>query len=68
MSNYPKIDILINNAGAQPIDFIYTKDELESYLEGNHLGPMALTLELMEYFEKIVELLMYLVVLTIIHL
>lgn len=52
MSNYPKIDILINNAGAQPIDFIYTKDELESYLEGNHLGPMALTLELMEYFEK----------------
>lgn len=50
--SYPKIDILINNAGAQPIDFIYTKDEWESYLEGNHLGPMALTLGLINHFEK----------------
>ena len=39
--NYPKIDILINNAGAQPTEYKETKDNLESFLEGNHLGPMT---------------------------
>ena len=51
-SNERKIDILFNNAGAQPTEFIYTADNMESFLEGNHLGPMLLTLLLIDHFAQ----------------
>lgn len=50
MKQYPSIDILINNAGAQPVQYKTTKDNLESFVEGNHLGPMLLTLVLLDHF------------------
>lgn len=50
--NFPeKIDILINNAGALPYNFYITKDGLESFIQGNHLGPMLLTFLLIDHFK-----------------
>lgn len=49
-TNYPPIDILINNAGAAPDEYKLTEDNLESYIQGNHLGPMLLTLLLLDHF------------------
>ena len=51
-SNYPKIDILMNNAGANPREFIVTKDNIESTLEGNVLGHIYLTYLLMDHFNE----------------
>ena len=51
-STYPKIDILINNAGAQPTSFEITEDNMESYLQGNHIGSMYLTLLLLDHFAQ----------------
>lgn len=48
--NYQEIDILINNAGAMPLSYILTDDSLESFVQGNHLGPMLLTLLLLDKF------------------
>lgn len=51
--NFPdKIDILINNAGALPYNFSITKDGLESFIQGNHLGPMLLTFLLIDHFKS----------------
>lgn len=50
--NYPKIDILMNNAGAQPRDFILTKDNMESFLEGNFIGHVYLTYLLLDHFNE----------------
>ena len=46
---YPKIDILMNNAGSAPINFRITEDNFESYIEGNFLGHVLLTYLLMEH-------------------
>jgi NAD(P)-dependent dehydrogenase (short-subunit alcohol dehydrogenase family) len=46
---YPKIDILMNNAGAAPINFKITEDNFESYIEGNFLGHVLLTYLLMDH-------------------
>jgi NAD(P)-dependent dehydrogenase (short-subunit alcohol dehydrogenase family) len=52
IKNYPKIDILINNAGAQPIEFNLTKDKYDTYLQGNFLGPVLLTFLLIPHMNK----------------
>ena len=52
IKNYPKIDILINNAGAQPIEFNLTKDKYDTYLQGNFLGPSLLTFLLIPHMNK----------------
>ena len=52
IKNYPKIDILINNAGAQPIEFNLTKDKYDIYLQGNFLGPSLLTFLLIPHMNK----------------
>ena len=49
---YPKIDILMNNAGASPIEFRITEDNFESYIEGNFLGHVLLTFLLMEHMNN----------------
>ena len=49
---YPKIDILMNNAGAQPQKFIITKDNYESSIQGNFIGPFLLTLLLINHMNE----------------
>lgn len=52
IKNYPKIDILMNNAGAGPTEFKLTKDGYESFLQGNYLGHCFLTLLLLNHFNE----------------
>lgn len=49
---YPKIDILMNNAGAGTTNYKITSDGYESTLQGNYLGPCLLTLLLLPHFNK----------------
>ena len=51
-SNYPKIDILMNNAGANPTKFILTEDKLDSFIEGNFIGHIYLTTLLLPHFKQ----------------
>lgn len=51
-SNYPKIDILMNNAGASPTKFKETEDKLDSFLVGNYIGHMYLTALLLPHFNE----------------
>ena len=46
---YPKIDILMNNAGASPVNFKITEDGFESCIQGNFLGHVLLTYLLLEH-------------------
>ena len=46
---YQKIDILMNNAGAAPVNFKITEDNFESYIQGNFLGHVLLTYLLMDH-------------------
>lgn len=46
-TTYSAIDVLINNAGTWEMEFIETKNSLETNLQVNHLSPMLLTLELL---------------------
>ena len=46
---YPKIDILMNNAGSAPVNFKITEDNFESYIQGNFLGHVVLTYLLIEH-------------------
>ena len=48
-TNYPKIDILMNNAGAAPYSYKITEDNFESYIEGNFLGHVLLTYLLIDH-------------------
>ena len=48
-ANYPKIEILMNNAGAAPISYKIIEDNFESYIEGNFLGHVLLTYLLMDH-------------------
>ena len=52
IKNFPKIDALINNAGAQPVEFSLTKDKYDTYLQGNFLGPVLLTLLLIPHMSE----------------
>jgi NAD(P)-dependent dehydrogenase (short-subunit alcohol dehydrogenase family) len=46
---YQKIDILMNNAGAAPVNFKLTEDNFESYIQANFLGHVVLTYLLMDH-------------------
>ena len=48
-AHYPKIDILMNNAGAAPFSYRITEDNFESYIEGNFLGHVLLTYLLIDH-------------------
>ena len=49
---YIKIDILMNNAGLFPQDYILTKDNMEYYLQANFVGHVLLTFLLFNMFDK----------------
>ena len=52
-SKYPKIDILINNAGITSLGKIYkTKDEHLNVFQVNYLGNVLLTLLLLDHFNE----------------
>lgn len=51
-NKFSKIDILINNAGAFPIDFSLSEDNLDYTLQSNHLSIVALTELLLDHFDK----------------
>ncbi|MGA6206078.1 oxidoreductase [Nocardia testacea] len=42
-AGYPRIDLLVNNAGAASMPYIRTIDGFEATFATNHLGPFALT-------------------------
>lgn len=50
-AKFSKLDVLINNAGAFPIDFCLTEDKIDSYFQGNYLSHVLLTLLLLDYFD-----------------
>ena len=52
IKNYPKIDILMNNAGASPTFYSLTSDGYEYFFQGNYLGPCLLTLLLIDHFNE----------------
>jgi NAD(P)-dependent dehydrogenase (short-subunit alcohol dehydrogenase family) len=49
---FPKIDVLINNAGVMATPFLHTHDGFELQFGTNHLGHFALTAELMPAIER----------------
>lgn len=49
---YPKIDILMNNAGLFPQQYQITKDGMECNLQGNFTGHFLLTFLLFDHFDK----------------
>lgn len=49
---YSTIDILMNNAGAQPTNFAVTKDGFESFIQGNYLGMVLLSNLLLKHFNE----------------
>jgi NAD(P)-dependent dehydrogenase (short-subunit alcohol dehydrogenase family) len=49
-SDYPHLDLLINNAGVMDVPFQLTEDGFELTLATNHLGPFALTGLLLDRF------------------
>ncbi len=49
---YNKIDILMNNAGLFPQDYVVTKDNMESFLQGNFVGHVLLTFLLFDMLDK----------------
>ena len=50
--NYPKIDILMNNAGNAVDQFRITEDGFESCIEGNVLGHIVLTYLLIDHMNE----------------
>ena len=51
-SKYPKIDILINNAGIGEVDFKKTEDGYINTFQVNYLSNVLLTLLLLEHFNQ----------------
>ena len=49
---YNKIDILMNNAWLFPQDYVVTKDNMESFLQGNFVGHVLLTFLLFDMLDK----------------
>ena len=49
---YPKIDILMNNAGSFPVDYKVTEDDFESCFESNYLSYVLLTFLLMDHLNE----------------
>ena len=52
ISNYDRLDILINNAGVMACPFAKTEDDFEIQMGVNHLGHFALTGHLMPLLRK----------------
>jgi NAD(P)-dependent dehydrogenase (short-subunit alcohol dehydrogenase family) len=48
LGHYPKIDVLINNAGLMPVAYSHTEDGYETTFGVNFLGPFLLTQLLLE--------------------
>ena len=51
-SKYPKIDILMNNAGCIAYGYKETEDNLENCFQSNYLSPVLLTFLLMDHLNK----------------
>ena len=49
---YNKIDIIMNNAGLFPQNYVITKDNMESFLQGNFVGHVLLTFLLFDMLDK----------------
>ena len=49
---YNKIDILMNNAGLYTQNYVVTKDNMESLLQGNFVGHVLLTFLLFDLLDK----------------
>ena len=49
---YNKIDIIMNNAGLFPQSYVITKDNMESFLQGNFVGHVLLTFLLFDMLDK----------------
>ena len=49
---FPKIDILMNNAGAMPLKFNWTEDGYDSYFVTNYMGPFLLTSLLLSHMNN----------------
>jgi NAD(P)-dependent dehydrogenase (short-subunit alcohol dehydrogenase family) len=47
-AHYPKLDVLVNNAGVFCASFLWTEDGVETQLATNHVGHFLLTLLLLE--------------------
>ena len=50
--NYNTIDILMNNAGSFPLDFVWTEDGYDSYFVSLYLGPFLLSALLVNHMNK----------------
>ncbi|KXN68849.1 hypothetical protein CONCODRAFT_8813 [Conidiobolus coronatus NRRL 28638] len=50
--DYSKLDLLINNSGANFLNYGVSQDGLEKTLHINHIGPFILTLSLLDIIEK----------------
>jgi retinol dehydrogenase-12 len=51
-SKFEKLDVLMNNAGGFPTEFVITDDGIESWIQANHISHMYLTALLLEWFDK----------------
>ena len=49
---FPKIDVLINNAGLMKEDQVITKDGYDMVMQANHLGPYLFTRLLLPHLEE----------------
>ena len=52
ISKYPKIDILLNNAGIMTVPYGSTKNGLEQQIGVNHFGHFYLTMSLLDLINK----------------
>jgi NAD(P)-dependent dehydrogenase (short-subunit alcohol dehydrogenase family) len=51
-SEYARLDVLVNNAGATTLEKVLTEDKLEANFAGNHFGPFLLTNMLLGLMKK----------------
>lgn len=50
-TDYPRLDVLVNNAGYTPTRIEFTPEGIEKSFYANHIGPFVLTYHLMEALE-----------------
>jgi retinol dehydrogenase-12 len=51
-TKFDKVDILMNNAGGFPDNYVLSEDCMDSWLQANHISHMYLTYLLLDYFNK----------------
>lgn len=51
-SKFNKIDVLMNNAGLFPTNFVLSQDGIESTFQANHLSHMLLSFLLLDHFNQ----------------